>query len=531
VKQQMLSLEDIQQLHRDGQLSEAKSAYLDFIEKHEDNVQALHYLGILYAEEGDFDQGEKYLLKAYSLSQQDLSLQLHLANIYKAQKKYNQAIELLQDIIQKNPEFAAAYNNLGTVYHADKKYKEAILAYHTAIKIQPDYVDAYYNLGLALQKSGRGKEAMNTYKAVLELSASHQGARFQLGRLFMQIQEYQDAISQFRQIEEEFPAHFETQVNLATSFLKLGWVNEAKKHYQQALNIRPDDIQILFNLGVIAMQQGNITEAIDYYTRVLGIDANSYEAHNNLGVAFLSLKNREKALFHFRHAVRIDAQDIALKHTIDILLQDKQIDVSPPEYIRSLFNSYADHFDAHVVDTLHYDVPGKMFDLVNQHTDVLHGSLNILDLGCGTGLCGELFHSKTNTLTGVDLSGGMLKEAEQKKIYQQLIEADISDFLKGKHHEYDLILAGDVLVYLGELGGLFAEIHQALRENGMFVFNAEISENKDYQMTASGRFAHTKTYLDSVISKTHFKILEYQAIQLRLQNDKPVQGHLYLLGV
>jgi predicted TPR repeat methyltransferase len=525
-----LSLSEVQQLHRDGRLDEAKSAYLRLLDVDNQNVEALHYLGILYAEEGDLENAEHFLVKAIELNPHDLSLCLHLANVYKARKNYDKAVHILQQVIQSNPKFAAAYNNLGTVYDAQMQWDAAIQSYYTAIDSQPNYVDAYYNLGLALIKAKRFSEAMNTYQSLLELAPEHLGSRFQLGRLFMQQNKYQEAIDQLSIIENEHPLHFETQSNLATSFLKLGWLSQAKTHYLKALNVKPEDVQVLFNLGVIATRTGSIADAIEFYTRALNQDANIYEAHNNVGVAFLSVKNREKALQHFREALRIQPDNKSLQHTINILTHDKNLSSSPPEYIRSLFNSYADHYDAHITQALKYDVPKQLFAAVNHYADVKKAHWNILDLGCGTGLCGELFQGKNNTLTGVDIAEQMLEIVAQKNLYQGLIHADIPDFLKDKHDVYDLVIAGDVLVYFGDLGELFADIYQALHHDGLFVFNAEIGSDKDYSMTESGRFAHSKSYLDNLIQQTQFKTLDYQIIHLRTQNGVPVEGHLYLLA-
>jgi len=495
----------------------------------DDDAKAMHYLGILSAEEGDFEQAEYLLNQAIKQKPQDLSLHLHLANVYKARKKYDQAIQLLQAVIKINPKFAAAYNNLGTIYDANLQWDAAIKSYSTAIDIQPNYTDAYYNLGLALTKANRFAEAMNTYQALLELAKEHAGGQFQLGRLLMQQHQYQQAISYFSRIEQDYPAHFETQANLATCYLKLGWLNQANTHYLRALNVKPDDTQVLFNLGVIAMQSQRVTEAIAFYTRLLNHDADFYAAHNNIAVAYLSVKNRKKALEHFREALRIQP-DKALEHTIDILMQDKELSSSPPEYVRALFNAYADHYDAHITQTLKYSVPEQLFKVVNDYTDVKQTNWTILDMGCGTGLCGELFKGEHNTLIGIDIAVEMLNLAAEKKIYQQLIETDIVEFLKEQHDVYDLIIAGDVLVYMGELHELFDTVYQTLHRDGLFAFNAEIDANKDYRMTESGRFAHSKAYLDGLILTNQFNIVTYKVIHLRTQNGVPVHGHLYLVG-
>jgi predicted TPR repeat methyltransferase/protein involved in temperature-dependent protein secretion len=524
-----MSIADILSLHKAGQLQEAKNGYLALLKTNPNDVSALHYLGLLYAEEGDLNAAQAQLEKALTFHPQDFSLQLHLANIYKGKGLFNEAIQLLINVIKSEPHMAAAYNNLGTLYFAQSKWQAALEAYQTAIQKQPDYLDAYYNLALTLTKLQRIPEAITVYQSLIDLAPKHPGARFQWGCLLMQQQEYQAAIEQFIQIEEEYPFHYETQTNLATCYLKLGGINQAKTHYLKALNMHPADIQILFNLGVISVQQGQINQAIEYYLRALNEDANQFEVHNNLGVAYLAVKDRQKALQHFQEALRIQPNNEAMQHLKNVLSLDKHITFSPPEYIQHLFDSYADHYDAHMKQTLKYQVPQSMYQLINQQKEFKNRLLDILDLGCGTGLCGELFKPLAHSLMGVDLSANMLAVANQKHIYNQLIQADNLAFLKQQRAAFDLIIAGDVLVYVGDLHELLIAVFEALREEGYFVFNVEKGETETFEMTVSGRFAHGKNYIEEVIKRIGFKKVASQSIHLRWQEDKAVEGYLYLL--
>src|SRR5206468_2993230 len=68
---------------------------------------------------------------------------------------------------------------------------------------------------------------------------------------------------------------------------------------------------------------------------------------------------------------------------------------------------------------------------------------DILDIGCGTGLCGALFHSRARALVGVDLSANMIAIARQRNIYTQLITGGLLDTLRARSGAFDLILAGD----------------------------------------------------------------------------------------
>ena len=70
-------------------------------------------------------------------------------------------------------------------------------------------------------------------------------------------------------------------------------------------------------------------------------------------------------------------------------------------------------------------------------------------------------------LDGVDLSPGMLKRAEAAGTYDQLNESDLTEYIRGKKGAYDLIVAADVLCYIGDLqdvAGRIAEFVECVRD-------------------------------------------------------------------
>ncbi|TAK78316.1 MAG: tetratricopeptide repeat protein, partial [Gammaproteobacteria bacterium] len=510
--------------------AEAEQGYLEFLRLHPEEVTALHWLGLLYAEQGELDKAQYYIEQAIALSPDEPTFVLHLANIFKAKQLLPQAQQLLETLVSQHANFPAAFNNLGTIYVAQGKWQPAIDAYQAAIHLQSNYADAYYNLGLALSKAGRQREAENVFSSLLELNPQHVGGHFQLGRLFMQQNQYPDAIEHFSKIEQAHPFHFETQTNLATCYLALGQLNEAKAHYLKALTITANDTQVLFNLGVIQAQQGFIQEAMDFYRQVVQIDADAYDAHNNLAYLYLMMKENKAALSHLRDMLRLQPNNEAVRHTMHILAQDKKLSQSPPDYVRSLFNSYAGHYDAHLVKTLHYHLPALFYKMIQTIPGDKSEAWDIVDLGCGTGLCGEEFKPLAKSLVGVDLSEKMLAVAARKKLYDQLVLSDILSFLEKTDKKYHLIMAGDALVYTGDLAPLFAAAANTLKAGGFFIFNAEISEKEDYLLTTSGRFAHSRAYLDQLALQNQLIILQYQVAVIRTQDQQPVWGHLYLCG-
>src|SRR5205823_1798095 len=118
----------------------------------------------------------------------------------------------------------------------------------------------------------------------------------------------------------------------------------------------------------------------------------------------------------------------------------------PPSTMVALFDGYAEKFDEHLTGQLRYRCPELLHEAVARLNP--GAGLNVLDLGCGTGLCGPLFRPLAATLTGVDLSPGMIDKARRRGVYDRLDLEDLVTALRRAPGAVDLLLAADVLVYV-----------------------------------------------------------------------------------
>lgn len=524
-----LDIADIRSLHQAGQLEEAELGYVALLKNDPKEVEALHGLGILFVQKNEHDKAQVCFQQALNLDQSNPVLSLHLANVLKLRGLLAEAEATLLAAAELHPKFAAIDNNLGVLYFAQEKWELAVDLCRSAISKQSNYVDAYYNYGLALSKLKRNEEAICAYQALIEISPEHVGANFQLGCLLQLKRQPKEALKHFMLIYKNHPFHVETIMNLAACCLQLNLVKEAKDYYQMALDIVPDDIQALFNLGVLAGQVGEINKAIDYYLHVLKIDFNHYPAQYNLAVSYLTLKQRELALKHFQEARRLQPENETIQHLVQALTSATDVATSPPNYVRALFDGYAKHYDQHMMQALAYQVPGYFGQLIDYIAKQDPGRWEVLDLGCGTGLCGELVRPHASYLAGVDLSQKMLAVAKEKGLYDELICEEVVSFLRANNKTYHMVLAGDTLVYLGDLNEVFIETARALQPGGWFLFNIEIGESSDYCLASSGRFVHSKTYIEKLAEVNDFTIVKSQAVVLREQEHMPVLGYLFLM--
>ncbi|EKD72881.1 MAG: tetratricopeptide repeat family protein [uncultured bacterium] len=350
---------------------------------------------------------------------------------------------------------------------------------------------------------------------------------FQLATHYMATRDFEQAIMHFSTIEKVYPDHVETLINLGTCYLESGIPFQAKAYYLKALALIPNEIQVLFNLGVLSVKEGCARDAIEFYLAILNIHPTHHATHHNLGALYFSLKKSDAALYHLQMACKIKPDDASARQMIAMLSNPMEVLAPSTPYLRTLFDNYADHYDAHL-KSLDYVVPQTLLQTVLGYVGKTAHLQAALDVGAGTGLCGELFRPFVQQLIGVDLSLQMLKIAEQKYIYDELHEADFLEYLKDKNAIFDLIISGDVFVYCGDLMQSIMLTTKALKPNGLLVFNVEVNREDNVIATTSGRFKHHERYIEELLAVCSLVCIERHKTTLRLQDGVPVAGLVYL---
>jgi predicted TPR repeat methyltransferase len=197
----------------------------------------------------------------------------------------------------------------------------------------------------------------------------------------------------------------------------------------------------------------------------------------------------------------------------------------PPELVVQRFDEMAEVFDEQLVGRLGYRGPEHLGRLLEARLPQ-SASLEVLDLGCGTGLCGETLRPYARRLVGLDLSPGMLAKARERGLYDQLVEADLFEALDGTF-AWDLLCAFDALPYLGELEALFAGAARSLAPGGLFAVSTERAEGDGFVLRGSGRYAHADAYLHR-LAVPAFEVAGYEAAPIRLEAGRPLPGGYHL---
>ncbi|MDG2421029.1 MAG: tetratricopeptide repeat protein [Gammaproteobacteria bacterium] len=407
---------------------------------------------------------------------------------------FMQSLKLIPGFPDALSNLAAAYNNKANSLQKQDKLDEAIKNYKNAIDIKSDYPEAYFNMGCVLQKKGELDLAIENYKIAIEFKNDYVNAYNNIGVVFDIRGELDSALEVFEKILSINPNDAQAHSNKGFTMQKKGDLDSAILSYRLAIKIKPDYADAYYNLGNAQREKGDLEGAIDNYKRTLILDPGYSSA----------------------------------KHLLDSLT-GKTTDVAPRDYVENLFDRYASNFENSLVEELDYRTPKLVSELLIKNT-INNSICSILDLGCGTGLVGNEVRKFCRKLVGIDLSELMLREARKKRIYDELKHVDILEYLTSYKLDFDIFVAADVFVYIGDLSEIFRLIKGRNQSNGKLLFSTEHNEKEGFILEQSGRYSHSRNYINNLCDKFGYQLLFFDELILRKEKDKLINGGIYLLS-
>lgn len=284
------------------------------------------------------------------------------------------------------------------------------------------------------------------------------------------------------------------------------------------------------DIGLALMAEGDIAAAHACFQAAAEADPDWAEAWFALAEASEKLGDREAAVAGYRgYLARAEDDVMGALPRLALLGATVLPDRLPPAYVRRLFDDYAPRFDTSLA-ALDYQGPQLLRALWDTLSETRpRPPLSILDLGCGTGLSGAAFADLAGVLDGVDLSPAMAVRSRRRGCYRQISVGDLVDALDAEHAARDLILAVDVLNYLGDLGPCLAAARRAIRPGGLFLLALEEGQGAPITLGHGQRFRHSPAYLAETAAAHGFAVLALERCAMRREKGRPVVGLLAAL--
>lgn len=309
------------------------------------------------------------------------------------------------------------------------------------------------------------------------------------------------------------------RLTLVKALLADGDTPAALDEAREAVSLNPGVAVAVMALGEALLAAEALPTAIAELQRALRIDPDLTRARLLIASAWLKAGEADKALENLAALEPSDEVGAMARAAEGI----KAAPRSDAGYVRHLFDQFSADYDARMIGQLAYAGPQILLDLAAM---VMPGreKLAILDLGCGTGLAGAVFQSLAARLDGVDLSPAMIEKARARDIYDRLEVADLETALAQPGPGYDLILAADTLVYLGDLKTVFERARLRLLPDGYFLFTTEAKAGEGFELGPKRRWRHSDAYLRATAQSAGLSVAGLVAATPRQEANQPVEG-------
>ena len=322
------------------------------------------------------------------------------------------------------------------------------------------------------------------------------------------------------------PDYAEGHYNLGVTLKQDGQLITAVESYKKAIALLPDYADAHNNLGTALSALGQKEDAIKCYEKVIAINPNYAEAHYNLGSILKGLGKLEAAIKSFEAALIINPNYDEAKHILNGLIGYTS-KAPPRKYVEKLFNGFAEKFNDSLLNKLEYSLPFLVNEIILNLSAERKIFDKVIDLGCGTGISGKGLKALSGNLTGIDLSEKMIAKAKELNVYDSLIVGDIVEILSSSKGKYDLLIALDVLIYIGEVKALFKTVRSCCNINAFFIFSVETKVGDGYSLLKTARYSHSENYILNSASED-FNLIESQEIKLRKENEGWILGKIYI---
>jgi predicted TPR repeat methyltransferase len=329
---------------------------------------------------------------------------------------------------------------------------------------------------------------------------------------------------------EADPEYVDAWSNLSIAYRQERDLERAQMCCRKAIELSADFANAWVNLALVLRAQDSLQEALQALGRALQLNPQMRNAAVSYGQLLYCLDRLPQACEFYRDWLAKSPDDPIPQHMLAALGGTHCPPRASDAYVRSVFDDFADDFDRSL-QALQYQAPQLLYEAVSSLGALRRsGELEVLDIGCGTGLFGPLLRPHARRLVGVDLSPKMLSRAAARGVYDQLNCAELTEWLATCAATFDLVVAADVLCYFGDLSAAFTRARGVLAPGGCFGCSLEAASESNcgqsVVLRAHGRYQHQRAYIEDTLVRAGFQQVRIFTGVLRYERKDPVPGYL-----
>jgi predicted TPR repeat methyltransferase len=411
--------------------------------------------------------------------------------------------------------------------HQGGRFAEAQALYEQALTRHPGDPDALHFFGVLRHNLQQSAAGIDLIQRSLEVAPNNPHAWLNLGNILMELKRAPDAKRAYERSSELAPGLADAWYNLGICLRQLAEAPAAVTALDRAVKLRPSHAPSRYQRGIAQRDAGNFPTAEADYRGALTLAPGYVEVYESLSMLLYLQSRFADAARTYRAWLDHEPESSIAKHMAAAMSGEEVPARASDAYVTSTFDRFAATFDCNLAN-LGYAAPQIVAAALSTAMGQDVPCANLLDVGCGTGLCGTLLRTLTRHLVGVDLSPAMIEKARARAIYDELHVGELCAFMHGQERAFDAIVAADTLNYFGALEQPLAAAARCLKKNGLLVMTLEQSSTASvvqyFRLEPHGRYSHQVAYAESALAAASFTMVAAHEQVLRRERHEDVHG-------
>lgn len=399
---------------------------------------------------------------------------------------------------------------------------------NAAIKMAPEDPRIYLLGSRMAEAAGNTEGALEAAKRAVRAAPQWGRGMVELAQVYMRQGKHQEALEMAHKAVSLAPQEVLVVAMAVDVAHSAQAIPQAFEWLKTASTLAPESIDFKRLIARDLMLMDEMAKALAAYTDLL--EDHPLDKESLLGRVQVAISMDNRTLAQNDSAKLLTIEPANELYTFwHQLAKGKTPSTLPDALIKNLYDGFANVFDQHLVLNLKYKLPRDVAQLIlARYPD---RKLNVLDLGCGTGLLGACLGRLNGALVGVDLSEPMVQQAARFNVYDKFHLVNLLDALAETPNAlYQVITACDVFGYVGDLSTAIPDAHRILCAGGHLIFSCESTadEEADLVLRPGPRYAHKQSHIEALCRSAGFEDITLQTTVIRLERNEPVNGYLVI---
>ena len=262
--------------------------------------------------------------------------------------------------------------------------------------------------GWLAEKAGNLPGAFESMRRSVAIAPDWGPGLLELALLLARQNQFQEAVETAEKVAKLEPQNLQVLASVIDIAHRAGHTEMAIRHLRRGLELVPGDPQLATLLARDLSAHGDHEESIALWGTLIEASPKNPEALMGRVQALLAAGKASQAVTDTTALLEIAPGNSVVAY-YNALAHGQTPSRQPVEMSQNLFDGMAEIYDLHMVRGLHYQLPKQVGDqILRMYPDK---KLNVLDLGCGTGLLGVCLGRLDGFLIGVDISKKMIEQA------------------------------------------------------------------------------------------------------------------------